>query len=159
MEVGGMDEHEHRTQRWDTLFPTGGDLYALALGVIGIILIIVALVAHNDAVILAGLIGVYFVGACLWITLTPARHVEVDATGRVSFTSRSRTLIVEPGQLKAVTSVAGFNANRLIPMLVRTNNGKIRFKPPTGTSDELWEALERANPQARLASPHPWLFR
>ena len=154
-----MDEYERRTQRWDTLFPTGGDLYALALGVVGIILVIVALVAHNDGVILAGLIGVYFIGTCLWVTLTPARHVEEDPTGRVSFTSRSRTLVVEPGQLEAVTSLAGFNANRLIPMLVRANNGKIRFKPPGGTCDELWEALERTNPEARLASPHPWLFR
>jgi len=154
-----MDQHQGSVRRWDTLFPTGGDLYALALGVIGIFLIIVALVAHNDAVILPGLIGLYFVGACLWVTLTPARHVQVDGTGRVTFSSRTRTLVVEPGELEAVTSRAGFNANRLIPMLVRSKNGKIRFKPPPGTCDELWEALARANPEARLASPHPWLFR
>jgi hypothetical protein len=154
-----MDQHQGSVRCWDTLFPTGGDLYALALGVIGIVVIIVALVAHNHAVIFPALIGLYFVGACLWVTLVPARHVQVDSTGRVTFTSRTSTLVIEPGELEAVTSLAGFNANRLIPMLVKSKSGKIRFKPPPGTCDELWEELKRANPEARFASPDPWLFR
>lgn len=155
-----MENTLERPQVWETLFPTGGDLYALGIMVFGVLIVVVAAIVAHDigfgGAAFIGLSGLWFIGAPLWSIFAPARRVEVDSTGKATFIRRNRRLVIEAGEL---TSITTSDANRVMPMLVTASSGTIRFKPPAGTCDQLWQALARSNPQARLANPHSYPFR
>ena len=114
--------------------------------------------AQTEGIVILWFVGLWFVGGATWIVVSPCRHVSVDHAGTAVFTTRRRTLVVEPGALVSITRPAALKFNPVMSMRVRTASQMIRYRAPVGSCDDLWSALSRANPHAQITSPHAWIY-
>ena len=141
-------------REWRTRLPSGSDFIALAAVLVGVASFVVAAI---EAIAVLWFVGVWFLASGSWIA-SPCRRVAIDDAGTAVFTRWRRTLTVEPGALRSITRPAVLKYNPVMSMRVASDAGTIRYRAPVRSSDDLWAALASANPDARLMSPHAWLY-
>ncbi len=141
---------------WETLFPTVGDLYSIAMTVLFLLFGVVGLLVTVKS--RSGWGFYLFAAACfaaacfaLWSLVFPARRVEIDASGTATFMRRNRKLIVQPGQLISINKMTG-DWYGLSPFRVVATSGSISFSSPQGVDETLWAELEKWNPDATVSS-------
>jgi hypothetical protein len=96
--------------------------------------------------------GVGFVAECGFYLIAPAWRVEELEGGHFIFHARRRTLRVAPGAVRSVRCI-WIDPNRLLPMRLRSNSGRILIAPRIGDVEGLYKALADANPGADITSP------
>ena len=110
---------------------------------------------HVSGGVLVAVVGLVLVGEGTVVLLFTAREVVRDCDGRVCFTSWRRTLCVAPGELKSIRCI-WLDPNRLAPMMIRSNVGRILIFPRIPDAKGLFDAMRQLNPQATVTSPIPF---
>lgn len=105
--------------------------------------------------------GLGFLGEGVFVLLSTAVTVVRYSDGSFLFTSRRRSLLVAPGELRSIRCI-WIDPHRLGPMRVRSKAGTTFVFPRIPDAKDLFDDLVRLNPGAAITSPVPYgagLFR
>jgi hypothetical protein len=137
-----------------TLYIASAIALGLLLDMIGALLIYYG-VAHGTIVFIVGLAPLAF---GVMLLLVPANIVSTETGTTFTVSSRTRSLVIAPGELRRIACV-WIDPGRLLPMRLTATQGTIFLSPRFKGTLAMFEALQNANPHALITTPTPWTYR
>jgi hypothetical protein len=96
------------------------------------------------------LCGLVAVGQMFAVFYFPASRVKLTSDGTFTFASPRRQLEVKPGDLISVKKLWIFDRGRLLPLWLKSQNGRILLSSRIEDRDALRDALLQYSPYARV---------
>jgi hypothetical protein len=140
-------------------YAVGFWVLAVVFGVLLLVLSPIVLTSPSDPSHVSGGIsfligGLGLIAQGLLFLLFTARRVASYPDGDFVFSSWRRTLSIAAGQLQSIRCI-WIDPNRLAPMRVRSAKGSILVFPRIPAAEDLFSAIQQANPEATITTPTP----